>query len=230
VQFSQRLADQLEAQAIHDRVDLFFQHTRLGGIRLDAFVADLRALREAIESCTQQRYFYRYPQSKALRLIKFPNEWGAPLSKFPSAKADAAAGVDCWALGHNTASIFHFMRAAERGLRALAKERQVTLKKDKPLEWGQWQDIIRETRIRFEEIGKTAPAGASKDEALAFYGGALAHLEWFKDKYRNPTSHVRDVDYDERDAESAMDRVREFMAGLASKLDENAKPIRWKFC
>ena len=76
------------------------------------------------------------------------------------------------------------MRVAEHGLGAVAKERRVKLPKNKPVEWATWQEIIKSIRDAHAEIGKTKPPGQGKDEALAFYSGALAHLEAFKDKYR----------------------------------------------
>jgi Asp-tRNA(Asn)/Glu-tRNA(Gln) amidotransferase A subunit family amidase len=110
----------------------------------------------------------------------------------------------------------------------VAKERRVKLPKNKPVEWATWQEIIKSIRDAHAEIGKTKLPGQGKDEALAFYSGALAHLEAFKDKYRNLVMHVRE-DYDEHQAASAMMHVREFMAGLSTKIGENPKPIRWKF-
>jgi hypothetical protein len=120
------------------------------------------------------------------------------------------------------------MRVAEHGLRAVAKERRVKLIKNKPIKWATWQEIIRAIRDAQAEIGKTKPAGPGKDEALAFYSGAVSHLEAFKDKYRNLVMHVRE-NYDEHQADGVMMHVREFMAWLSAKIGENPKPIRWKF-
>jgi hypothetical protein len=149
------------------------------------------------------------------------------LKKFKSARPDAERAVDCWALDHSNASIFHFMRAAEIGLRALARERRVLLPKNKPLEWGQWGEIIREARKKVDEI-RQKPPGPAKEAALSFYNGALSHMEGFADKYRNQVMHVR-KDYNEHDAASAMMHVREFLTGLGAKMDESGKAIRWRF-
>jgi hypothetical protein len=75
VKFSDRLAGELELQAVHDRVQLFFQRTR-AGIRLDDFIGEIRALRDAIEAGINYKYFYKYSQAKALRLLAFEAEWG----------------------------------------------------------------------------------------------------------------------------------------------------------
>jgi hypothetical protein len=59
---------------------------------------------------------------------------------------------------------------------------------------------------------------------LEFYRGALGEFEAFKDTYRNNVMHVR-KDYDEPQALSVMNHVREFI--LAAKIDEHPKAIRW---
>jgi hypothetical protein len=46
----------------------------------------------------------------------------------------------------------------------------------------------------------------------------------FKDEFRNQVMHVR-RSYDEYEAGSALTRVRDFMAKLASKIDEKGKKV-----
>jgi hypothetical protein len=87
---------------------------------------------------------------------------------------------------HHTASVFHCMRVAEVGLRALARERQITLPKGKPLEWGQWQEILTAVNESINGAGgiaKTAKAGPAKDAALSFYNGCHGHFISFKDQF-----------------------------------------------
>ena len=52
--------------------------------------------------------------------------------KIRSAKGDIMDAVDAYALGLNTACVFHLMRIAEHGMRALARERKVKLIKINP--------------------------------------------------------------------------------------------------
>ena len=70
-------------------------------------------------------------------------------------------------------------------------------------------------------------AGRAKDAALAFYSGARADLNGFKDEYRNAVSHVRVV-YDEHQALRALTQVQTFMERLAEKLDDTHKRINWR--
>ena len=104
------------------------------------------------------------------------------------------------------------MRVAEIGLRALARERRMTIRR-KPLEWANWQDILRELRVKIAKIAQRR-AGPSRDAALEFYRGALGEFEAFKDAYRNNVMRVR-VTYDEHQALSVMNHVREFMTCLS---------------
>jgi hypothetical protein len=114
------------------------------------------------------------------------------------------------------------------GLRALAKERGVKLKNDKPLTHENWQKIIEEVEKKATEIQKQAPAGDGKDEALSFYNGALGHLRALKDKYRNRVMHAR-ASFNPYEAADAIFHTKSFMLGIASKITERAaKQIRWK--
>ncbi len=120
------------------------------------------------------------------------------------------------------------MRIAECGLRALAKERRLTLPKNKLIEWGTWQEIIKALDGEIRDIGLNKKAGAAKDSALEFYSGARADLNGFKDEYRNLVMHVRSP-YDEHQAIRALTKVHAFMERLSTKIDDKHCRIRWKF-
>lgn len=214
-----------------NRLNRFAKRLR-DGIDREGISAELRALREAIDDDMNFRYFYRYPTDKVQALLKKDFDWQKTIAAFPSVKAEIDDAVDCYAQEHYTASVFHLMRIAEHGLRAFAQEREIILPKGKPIEWGTWQEIISQidTSINGQGgIAKTKQAGPVKDEALAFYNGALAHFYAFKDQYRNAVMHVRER-YEEWQAQIALNHVRDFMNGLSAQLDENtAGPITWAF-
>ena len=90
---------------------------------------------------------------------------------------------------------------------------------------GKFAAFSAKLRAEIEKIAKRK-AGPSRDAALEFYRGALGEFEAFKDTYRNNVMHVRKA-YDEPQALSVMNHVREFMIRLAAKIDENPKAIRW---
>jgi hypothetical protein len=226
IEYSGQIAKRLELQAVHDRVEIFTGKMRFR-VTLSEVVAELMALREAIEKGVSYSCFYHYPPDKARVLLSFQTDWKAVIEQFPSTKEDASAAVDCWALGHNTACVFHLMRVAEHGLRALARERRVKLPKNRPLEWGEWQAIISGISKQADIIASKR-AGAPRDAALEFYRGALGEFYAFKDAYRNSVMHTR-ATYDEHQAQSAMLHVRGFMSRLSQKIAENmTKQVAWR--
>lgn len=186
--------------------------------------ADSR-LRNAIQVELKQYLYYQYPKQKGDKLRSWKDDWTIAIAAFPTIERDVFDATDCYATGHSTASVFHSMRIAEHGLRALAKERKITLPKNKPVEWATWQDIIRELDKEIEIIGRKR-AGAAKDAALEFYSGARADLNGFKDEYRNLVMHVR-ANYDDLQALRALTNVHSFMERIAAKIDHRHHRIRW---
>jgi len=219
-------ANHLELQTVRDRVDLFTQKLRVR-ISLHDYVAEIRTIRETIQSGLNFKYFYVYPQQRAELLLKFPSEWESIIKAFPVVKAEAECAVDLYALNHNTASVFHSMRVAEYGLRAVAKERQISLPKNRPVEWANWQDIIKALSAEADAIANKK-VSAARDKALEFYRGAVSDLNAFKDEYRNSVMHVR-AEYDHLQALRAYQRVHDFMERLAAKIDHKQHRIRWGF-
>jgi hypothetical protein len=175
----------------------------------------MRVLRETIDSGLKWQYIYRYPQDKSRILTKWKDDWAAVLASFPSASHDIIAGVDCWALHHSTASVFHFMRVLEHGLRALAAD------VGKNFDVQNWQNIIDQIESEVRNLGKTLPRGLAKSERLQFLSQAAKEFSYFKDGWRNYVSHNR-ASYDEHQAHSVMEHVKSFMTTLSSKLSEDA--------
>jgi hypothetical protein len=184
-----------------------------------------RALRNAIQVELKQYLYYQYPKQKGDKLRSWKDDWSSAITAFPTIERDVFDATDCYAAGHGTASVFHSMRVVEHGLRALAKERKIRLPKNKQVEWANWQDIIRELDKEIEIVGRKR-AGASKDAALAFYSGARADLNGFKDEYRNLVMHVRG-NYDDLHALRALTNVHSFMERIAAKIDHRHHRIRW---
>ena len=151
-------------------------------------------------------------------LLMYRGEWVPTVKAFPSVAGEIEEGIDCYALEHNTASVFHMMRVAEIGMRALARERRVTFPKH-PLEWADWQTILDETEKKARAATQGMTRGPIKDAMQAFYNGAVGQLHGFKDTYRNVVMHVR-RSYDELDALKAINQVRDFMNGLSLKIGE----------
>jgi hypothetical protein len=181
----------------------------------------LKPLLEQMEADLRREYFYHYPRHKALALLRVSGEWAQTLGAFPSVEGEVSEGIDCYALEHNTACVFHMMRVAEIGMRALARERRVSFPKH-PLEWADWQNILDEMEKKARAATIGMPRGPKKDAMQAFYNGAIGQLHGFKDTYRNVVMHVR-RSYDELDAQRAINQVRDFMNGLSAKIGEKTR-------
>ena len=172
------------------------------------------ALRQAIKIELEQHYFYQYKKDKGLVFFHWKRDWKYVIISFPNAEIDIFSAVGCYALEHNTASVFHAMRVAELGLRSIARERSLQMPKDKLVEWSNWQEIIKALDGEIFRIGQLPP-GPEKDRLLAFYSGARADLNGFKDEYRNVVMHVR-INFDDVGAASALRKVKEFMSWLVA--------------
>lgn len=192
---------------------------------------EIDELFNAIEIDARGQYFCHYRSDRVPFLLKIETEWSAAFDAFPYVKAEIIAGVDCYALGHNTACVFHMARVGEMGLRLIAQERGIKALKGKkgvpiPVEWATWGQVFGAMEPTIREI-KQKPNGAQRDAALKFYETIVSDLHAIQSLYRDQTMHLRE-DYDDGQAQSAMFRVRELMNTLASKLDgDRPKAIPW---
>jgi hypothetical protein len=224
LKYATALADQLQLQSVHDRIELFSKKMMFAEFSHQICVAELRALREAFESGIQFVRLYIYPKDKVGLLIRLTGDWASVLKSFPSLAQEIDAGVDCYAFNRNAACVFHMMRIAEIGMRALAHERQVSFPKQ-PLEWAEWENIIDQIESKAKGMVPTLAKGPERDAARAFYTAAVAQLRALKE-VRNRVMHMRG-DFDELDAQRTINQVRDFMNGLSSKIGEKTRrPIR----
>lgn len=218
----------LELQAPLDRISRIEAGLNASPLLAYDMGSELKVLIEIIEDSARHELFYRYTRDGAARIANFDHEWADVIRAFPSCEIDARDGVDCYGTEHYTAAVFHFMRVSERGLWALAHERQVQMPKNKPLEWAQWQEILTKINDSLDPLKKGTAAGPRKDEALAFYAGLFLDIEGFKDLYRNNVMHGREH-YKEVHSVSAMNHVHRFMSRLSGKISERTrKPIKWR--
>jgi hypothetical protein len=209
------LARDFEWPAVIDRIDIIEailagKRGKITNLRLSN---EVRVLLETVTSGLKSQSIYRYPKAKADVLWSWQADWAAVTKAFPSSQTDVFAGVDLWALGHATASIFHFMRVLEHGLRALAQD------VGKTFDVQNWQNIIDQIESEIRQLGKTLSSGIEKTERLQFLSEAAKEFVYFKDGWRNYVSHGRGI-YDEHQARSVMEHVRAFMTTLSSRLAE----------
>ena len=138
---------------------------------------------------------------------------------FPSARKDIQEAGNCLAAECFTACVFHLMRAAEYGLRALGQDRQVKLSKGGTLDLATWEELLK-TLEDAEEAIRNYPKTLAREAQYEFYHGAMMELKRFKNKFRNRVMHTRE-EYDRDEARSALTHVRDFMKILAGKISES---------
>jgi hypothetical protein len=226
--FAHRQCIKLGLQSAEHRFERIFTDLRTMPEHLNHAwaVINLDVLIEAVDDDSKFERFYHYPQEKGRMFLRVLDDWKASIDVFPSAKKEIESGIDCYALEHNAASVFHMMRATEIGLRSLARERKVTFPRH-PLEWAEWNDIIDEIEKSARAATNGMRRGFALDAARTFYSAAVAQLRAFKET-RNKISHMRG-EFDELDARRTINQVRDFMNGLASKISEKTRrPIsKW---
>jgi hypothetical protein len=211
------LADEFEWQAVHHRIKLIQERLdgKKGTLTNLTLAHELGVLRETIDHGLEWQLIYRYPNDKASVLQAWKADWSQVIKKFPSAQSDIFSGVDLWSLGHSTASVFHFMRTLEHGLRALAGQLGVSFGVQN------WQNVIDQIDAEVRAQGKTLRTGEAKNQRLQFLSEAAKELVYFKDGWRNYVSHARGV-YDSHQARSVMEHTKAFMTTLSTQLSEPA--------
>lgn len=203
-------------------VALQTKHTTYGII-----LREIEELWNALDHDAYQQLFCHYPLNKVGVLLEFNKTWGQAIDAFPSAEKEIEEGVDCYALGHNAACVFHMARVGEIGLRTIARERGIkNVRKNVPVEWATWGVVLGAIEGHLKAI-RNKPAGPKKDAALAFYDTILSDLRAIQSLYRDRTMHLR-KDYNDGDAQDAMFRVRQLMITLSNKLGEHSiRAIPW---
>jgi hypothetical protein len=182
-------------------------------VTLSEMHAEMRVLRETIEDGLRYIGFYHYPNQKRQLLQRVEADWRQTIAQFKSAKPDILAAVDCYALEHFTACVFHLMRVLEHGLRQLSEAVNLTF------DVQQWHTIIEQMESAIREMGKPWPQSVLKSEWMGFYSEAAKEFFHFKDGWRNHVSHNR-ATYDESSSRNALEHVRTFMNHLSSRLSE----------
>lgn len=223
--FANGIAPSLNAMFIAEgRLGRLATIARLGGT-YGELAHELHALRSDIVDATEFERFYHYPREKGLLIIRAAADWAAISNVFPGAREDISGAVDCYALGHNNASIYHSMMVLELGLASLAKRLGVKVSKDR----STWGPIIKKIRDCIDDRQKalaSTPAGrkpptasAAKREKVLLESCQEAAIEfrYFTEVWRNHMAHGR-AHYDENDAKKVLDHVRTFMEVIIDKL------------
>lgn len=182
----------------------------------------LRNLQRAIYKDIRHRRFVMIESQKA-SFLEQANLFGTQVSKsFPSAREDIRLVGNCLALNLNTAAMFHLMRVAELGMRALARHLKVKAKRN-TIDSAGWPEMIKHiedaTSARWQRLPKP---NESRRKAVAFLKLceiSADELNIFKEIWRNSVMHAG-LPYNEHEAHGVFIRVRDFMQRLAVHVSE----------
>lgn len=200
---------------------------RLTEVGLAEYRVCLLQIRNVLENECGRRAFAYIPQEQA-PYFGLAQPFGARVAKhFPRANQEAEYASNSIAVDLPTAAVFHLMRCAELGMRVLARERRIKIKKVESLELAEWNQILQALDTEAEAVRNWKGRTKAKERALAFYSGASGELRGFKDEYRNHVSHTR-TPYRPGAALDAFTKVKCFMQRLAAYLSEDTrKAICW---
>lgn len=150
----------------------------------------------------------------------------AVYDSFPDARIDVLAAGNCLACGNDTAAVFHLMRVAEWGLRALCihfgfkKVKEYKNKTGKygliPIQYSMWEKMLNQLEKKTTNKIAKLQRGSAKQKLQEFYNPLVRDIRAIKDTWRNHVMHSR-AEYGHEDALAALAHVKDIMTALASR-------------
>jgi hypothetical protein len=212
-------------QSTYDRVweggGPFWMAASTGQLTFNQAEHELVVLRQCIEADLEKRMFAFIEPHHAELFWAIEKTWQEVLAKLPDSGKDIEDAHVTYMAEVYTSTVFHMMRVAEHGLRALAKKLRISRAlKHKghniPIDHAEWQQVITEIKNKLGVI-QQKPRGPKRTAELELLSDAADHCTFMKDIWRNSVSHTRKP-YGEPEARAAIDRVRGFMQFVATQL------------
>lgn len=125
--------------------------------------------------------------------------------RFPELNLEIQDASRCYAVGQNTACVFHLMRVLEGSLNWLATQLGVSFER------RNWENVIADIERAIKDIDRKTPK-------FQFYSEAATHFRHVKDAWRNHVMHLRDR-HDETSALEIYSNVHAFMRHLATDVE-----------
>jgi hypothetical protein len=201
------------ASRIEDRI---FPRIKVAKMTFEDLLNQISELRLDIDKDLEYRRFIYVQSEKARVLDDMVGQWSDIWARIPCER-DVRDATLSYAMGLNTAAVFHSMRVAEAGLRALAKKMKISILdkgKKVPIDYGTWEKVITACNNKIADARKL-PGDARKERQLQYYSRAADHCTYMKDIWRNEVSHSR-KSYIEPEARAVLDRVHAFMEFFAA--------------
>ncbi|MGC2247345.1 MAG: hypothetical protein WA609_12140 [Terriglobales bacterium] len=165
------------------------------GVTHQNLAHELEVLRESIEADLGDHQFYFLATPDVKTAGEMSASWKNFSEVVPGAEWEGNEAISCYVLNRSTATVFHSMRAAEHGLRVLAKKLRVSSalrhkNQIVPIEYADWQKVITAIKNKLDDIGKIR-VGPKRQALLEKYSDAADHCIYMKDIWRNNISHSR---------------------------------------
>ena len=148
---------------------------------------------------------------------------------FPSSVNDIREAGNCLAAECNTAAVFHLMRTAEWGLRALCVNLGFRRVKSKirakgsvtytPIEYLEWETMLNQLQSKVDGRLQKLKKGREKQLLQEFYYPMLQDIRGLRDAWRNHIMHTR-AEYNRKDADAVLEHVRRLMVILSKRVSE----------
>lgn len=184
-----------------------------GHVRYKYYTETLKVLRGRIIHELSVPRFFCIPTEKA-KFYEQKNDSDQKIEPFGvevqtrygrRAERDIDEAGKAYALGRNTACVFHLMRVIEVGLDDT--QRKLKVKSKSP----NWDIILRDLQVAIDSrVGKNP----KWRKPHRFYSDVISHLRNIKDAWRNPVMHVIEW-HDEESAGSIYSHTKAFMQRLA---------------
>jgi hypothetical protein len=173
-------------------------------------------LTERIVEELGEEHFLHVPASKA-KYYKQEDLFGAEIgAKFSKFREDLTNAGTAYALGLNTACVFHLMRVMEHCVQRFGTRLKVPI----VVQNETWANIMQLVNKAIEKLPggpraapaiKATPAQHSKRQQMALAAGYLNHVRIV---WRNDTMHPK-ATYDEQQALDVLNGVKTFLASIA---------------
>jgi hypothetical protein len=154
--------------------------------------------------------FLHVPSQRA-RYYRDNTLFGEAVSKkLPKAADDITHAASCFALGQNTACVFHLMRVMEYVVQRFGMRLKVPLKKPRDSSWTEIMDLVN-------QAVKALPGGKKHNRAQNLrkqrFSAAAGRLDHVRLVWRNEVMHPK-ATYDEAEALEVLTAVEAFLKSV----------------
>lgn len=168
------------------------------------------AISKCLRAELKARSLYAIEPSKRSYIDPTEPLFGSEVQQnFSSASPEIRAVGLSYAVGLDTACVFHCMRVVEIGLRAWAR----CLGIQTPVDYQQWHNVIEQIESEIKKA-RSAPQSPAKTDQLEQMSKAAIAAHYLKDAWRNHVMHTRRA-YDDRESIRVVGYSRDFMRELA---------------